>query len=63
MTITARPDETLTTVWLTISQAAAEVGVSRRTIYNWMAANKLHVRRTAGGTTRIDSASLWHAPQ
>lgn len=45
--------------WLTIQQACTECEVSRRTIYNWIEAGKLEVRRTAGGNLRIARRSLW----
>lgn len=46
-------------VWLTVMAAAAHASVSRRTIYNWIAAGKLAYIRTAGGSIRIDAASLF----
>ena len=39
------------------------MGVSRRTIYNWMAAGKVQYVRTAGGAVRIFEDTLWRAPQ
>jgi excisionase family DNA binding protein len=42
-------------------QASRIVGVSRRTIYNWIEAGKVRTRRTAGGTLRVLEASLWVA--
>lgn len=44
---------------LTILKACEVVGVSRRTIYNWIAANKIEYVRTAGGSIRIYADSLW----
>lgn len=44
---------------LSISQAAAIAGVSRRTIYNWMIAAKIEFVRNAGGNVRIFEDSLW----
>lgn len=44
---------------VTVNEACATVGVSRRTIYNWIAQGKVSVRRTAGGSIRIVAASLW----
>lgn len=44
---------------LTIREAMALVGVSRRTIYNWLHAGKLQFVRTAGGSVRIYTASLF----
>lgn len=43
---------------VTIQQAATLVGVSRRTIYNWMHAGKLTVVRTVSGRIRIVRAEL-----
>ena len=45
--------------WLNIQQAADRARVSRRTLYNWLAAGKLRWWRTAGGSLRIVEASLW----
>jgi len=47
---------------LSITQACAEVGVSRRTIYNWIAAGKVEYTRTAGGSIRIFADTLWRDP-
>ena len=44
---------------LSIMKACEEVGVSRRTIYNWIAAGKVEYVRTAGGSIRIFADSLW----
>lgn len=44
---------------VSITQAAGIVGVTRRTIYVWMAAGKLQYRRTAGGAVRIYADTLW----
>jgi len=44
-------------------KACQVVGVSRRTIYNWMAGGKVEYVRTAGGSVRIFADSLWRAPQ
>ena len=43
-------------------KACELVGVSRRTIYNWMAGGKVEYVRTAGGSVRIFADSLWRAP-
>ena len=48
---------------ISITQACESVGVSRRTIYNWMAAGKVQYVRTAGGAVRIFEDSLWRAPE
>ena len=44
---------------LSIMKACEVVGVSRRTIYNWIAANKVEYVRTAGGSIRIFADTLW----
>ena len=48
---------------LSIMKACEVVGVSRRTIYNWMAGGKVEYVRTAGGSVRIFADSLWRTPQ
>ncbi len=40
-------------------KACELVGVSRRTIYNWITAGKVDYVRTAGGSIRIFVDSLW----
>ena len=40
-------------------KACEVVGVSRRTIYNWISAGKVEYVRTAGGSIRIFEDSLW----
>jgi excisionase family DNA binding protein len=40
-------------------KACEVVGVSRRTIYNWISAGKVEYVRTAGGSIRIFADSLW----
>ena len=47
---------------LSIMKACEVVGVSRRTIYNWISANKVEYVRTAGGSIRIFADSLWRDP-
>ena len=47
---------------ISITQACESVGVSRRTIYNWMAAGKVQYVRTAGGAVRIFEDTLWRTP-
>ncbi|MBX4186871.1 MAG: helix-turn-helix domain-containing protein [Candidatus Doudnabacteria bacterium] len=44
---------------VSINKACELTGVSRRTIYNWISAGKLKYIRTAGGSIRIFSESLW----
>ncbi len=47
---------------LSIMRACEVVGVSRRTIYNWMASGKVEYVRTAGGSVRIFADTLWRWP-
>ena len=47
---------------VSIMEACEMVGVSRRTIYNWIAAGKVEYVRTAGGSIRIFTDSLWRQP-
>jgi excisionase family DNA binding protein len=47
---------------LSIMKACEVVGVSRRTIYNWITAGKVQYVRTAGGAIRIFADSLWRDP-
>jgi excisionase family DNA binding protein len=44
---------------LSIMKACEVVGVSRRTIYNWISSGKVEYIRTAGGAIRIFADSLW----
>lgn len=44
---------------VSIKEACGIVGVSKRTIYNWLNAGKLEFKRTAGGSIRIVESSLW----
>ena len=48
---------------VSIPRACELVGVSRRTIYNWIAANKIQYVRTAGGSVRIFADTLWREPE
>ena len=48
---------------LSIMKACEVVGVSRRTIYNWISAGKVEYVRTAGGAIRIFADSLWREPE
>jgi excisionase family DNA binding protein len=43
-------------------KACELVGVSRRTIYNWIASGKVEYVRTAGGSVRIFTDTLWRSP-
>jgi excisionase family DNA binding protein len=47
---------------ISIMRACNLVGVSRRTIYNWIASGKVEYVRTAGGSIRIFVDSLWRQP-
>jgi excisionase family DNA binding protein len=47
---------------LSIMKACEVVGVSRRTIYNWISAGKVEYVRTAGGSIRIFADTLWRDP-
>ncbi len=44
---------------VSIPRACEIVGVSRRTIYNWIAGGKVQYVRTAGGSVRIFADTLW----
>ena len=47
---------------ISIMQACELVGVSRRTIYNWLSRGKIEYVRTAGGSVRIFVDTLWRDP-
>ena len=47
---------------VSIPRACELVGVSRRTIYNWIAGGKIQYVRTAGGSVRIFADTLWRDP-
>ena len=47
---------------IAIMKACELVGVSRRTIYNWLASGKIEYVRTAGGSVRIFVDTLWRDP-
>ena len=47
---------------ISIMKACELVGVSRRTIYNWIASRKIEYVRTAGGSVRIFVDTLWRDP-
>lgn len=44
---------------VSIPMACDVVGVSRRTIYNWISSGKVQYVRTAGGSVRIFEDTLW----
>jgi excisionase family DNA binding protein len=47
---------------ISIMKACELVGVSRRTIYNWLSSGKIEYVRTAGGSVRIFVDTLWRDP-
>lgn len=47
---------------ISIMKACEMVGVSRRTIYNWITSGKIEYVRTAGGSVRIFVDTLWREP-
>jgi excisionase family DNA binding protein len=47
---------------ISIMKACELVGVSRRTIYNWISSGKVEYIRTAGGSVRIFVDTLWRQP-
>ena len=48
---------------ISIMKACELVGVSRRTIYNWIGSGKIEYVRTAGGSVRIFTDTLWRSPE
>ena len=48
---------------VSIPRACELVGVSRRTIYNWINDGKVQYVRTAGGAVRIFADTLWREPE
>jgi excisionase family DNA binding protein len=44
---------------VSIEQARSIAGVTRRTIYNWLALGKIDYTRTAGGRVRIYAETLF----
>lgn len=48
---------------VSIMRACDLVGCSRRTIYNWIAANKVEYIRTAGGSIRIFVDTLFRSAE
>ena len=48
---------------ISIMKACELVGVSRRTIYNWISSGKVEYVRTAGGSVRIFVDTLWREPE
>ncbi|MGE0363041.1 MAG: excisionase family DNA-binding protein [Vicinamibacterales bacterium] len=47
---------------ISIAKACELVGVSRRTLYNWIATGKVEFTRTAGGSIRLFVDTLWRQP-
>ena len=48
---------------VSITKACEIAGVTRRTIYNWLASGKIQYVRTAGGAVRIFRDTLTREPQ
>ena len=48
---------------VSIMKACEMCAISRRTIYNWIAAGKVEYIRTAGGSIRIYVDTLWRTPE
>ena len=48
---------------ISINKASELVGVTRRTIYNWIDSGKVEYIRTAGGAVRIFVDTLWRTPE
>ena len=44
---------------LSISQTAKEVGVCRRTVYNWLNRGLVEFKRLPSGSIRVFESSLW----
>lgn len=49
--------------WLSIQQVCERYGVSRRTVYYWMAAGRVRYRHLPGGSRRILEADLLREPE
>ena len=60
--ITLSEEMTMDRKTISIMKACELVGVSRRTIYNWIASGKVEYVRTAGGSVRIFVDTLWRDP-
>jgi excisionase family DNA binding protein len=54
------PQEALSRETVPLMEAAALAGVSRRTMYNWLADGKVKAVRNAGGSIRIFTDTLFH---
>ena len=48
---------------ISINKASELVGVTHRTIYNWIDSGKVVYIRTAGGAVRIFVDTLWRTPE
>jgi excisionase family DNA binding protein len=53
------PHDALTRETVPLMRAAELAGVSRRTVYNWLADGKIQGCRTAGGSIRIFTDTLF----
>ena len=47
---------------ISINEACEAVGVSRRTMYNWIKQGKVKYIRIASGSVRIFVDTLWRSP-
>lgn len=56
-------DELVQRKTTSVNHACELVGVSRRTIYNWLESGKVEYVRTAGGSVRIFLDTLWRNPK
>jgi excisionase family DNA binding protein len=61
-TVSTREGRSVERQTVSIMKACELVGVSRRTIYNWISAGKVEYVRTAGGSIRIFTDTLWRQP-
>lgn len=55
-------EQTVLPHWVSITQAMALMGVTRRTVYNWLNKGKVAYVRTPGGRVRIVTETLWRRP-
>ncbi len=53
------PDGSRVPALLSVTDAAITAGVSRRTIYNWIARKQIELVYTASGMPRVVTLSLW----
>lgn len=48
---------------MTITQVTAAAKVSRRTVYNWLAASRVACIRTAGGSIRVYADTVFRGAE